>query len=148
MRRWFTCACGWVRPRGRKPLDLVLFFDGECGLCQALVQVVLAADLEQRFKFSPLQGALAARILAPEQTAQMASIVLLRDGAVLVKSDAVLELGRQLGGVWRLAGILGGVPRPVRDFAYDLVARNRYRWFGRKGTCRLPTPSERARFIP
>jgi predicted DCC family thiol-disulfide oxidoreductase YuxK len=137
-----------VPPAGRKPAELVLFFDGQCGLCNGLVDLALSADREQRFRFSPLQGQLAGRTLAPQQTETPESVIILRDGVILARSDAVLELGRQLGGIWRLAGILRLVPRPVRDLGYDLVARNRYRWFGRQETCRVPTEQERARFIP
>jgi predicted DCC family thiol-disulfide oxidoreductase YuxK len=144
----FTFDSGWLRPSGDKPGELVLFFDGVCGLCNSVVDFALAEDLENRLRFSPLQGALAARRLTPGQTHGLESLVLIRDGAVLEKSAAVLELCRQLGGVWRLAGGLRVIPAPVRDFAYDVIARNRYRWFGRKAACRLPSAAERARFIP
>lgn len=64
------------------------------------------------------------------------------------KSDAALGAIASLGGAWRLASLLRAVPRPLRDLAYDAVARNRYRWFGKRETCRLPGPGEQARFLP
>jgi predicted DCC family thiol-disulfide oxidoreductase YuxK len=112
------------------------------------VDFVLKEDLEHRFSFAPLQGAFAAQKLAPAQITGLESMVIIRDGIVFEKSEAVLELCRQLGGVWRLAGALRVIPVSIRDYAYDKVAGNRYRWFGRKETCRLPTEAERDRFIP
>lgn len=143
----FTFDSAWLRPSGSKPEELVLFFDGGCGLCNALVDFAIQEDRQGRLTFAPLQGKLAGRKLAPDRIKGLESIVLLRDGVVLDRSDAVLELCGQLGGIWRLAGIFRMVPKPVRDAGYALVARNRYRWFGRKQTCRIPTPRERARFV-
>ena len=75
--------------------------------------------------------------------------ILLRDRDGLHrKSDAVLRILVGLGGPWRLLGLLRLVPRPLRDIAYDFIARNRYRWFGKRDTCRMPTPEERERFLP
>ena len=78
---------------------------------------------------------------------QMETFVVIADGRAYVRSDAAIRVARFLRGAWRLLGLVSIVPRPVRDCAYGVVARNRYRWFGQRETCRLPTPEERARFL-
>ncbi len=75
------------------------------------------------------------------------TFVLMADGKAYVKSDAAIRLSRHFRGGWKLLGAFRIIPRPIRDWAYDIVARNRYRWFGRFDTCMVPTPELRARFI-
>ena len=75
------------------------------------------------------------------------TFVLIADGKSYVRSEAAIRVSRYLGGGWKLLGAIKIVPRPIRDWAYDVVARNRYRWFGRFDTCMVPTPELRARFI-
>ncbi len=75
------------------------------------------------------------------------SFVLVEDGRVFTRSEAALRIARRLGVPWSLAYPLMVVPRPFRDWAYDVVARNRYRWFGKRETCRVPTPDLRRRFL-
>ena len=75
------------------------------------------------------------------------TFVLIADGKPHVRSDAAIRVTRYFGGAWRLLGAIKIIPRPIRDWAYDIVARNRYRWFGRLDTCMVPTPEVRTRFI-
>ena len=75
------------------------------------------------------------------------TFVLIADGKPYVRSDAAIRVSRYFGGAWKLLGAVKIIPRPIRDWAYDIVARNRYRWFGRADTCMVPTPELRARFI-
>ena len=126
--------------------DPVLFFDGVCGLCSAAVDFVMATDSRSQFHFSPLQSDYAKSHLEPGLRESMGTLVLVVDGRVLTKSDAVIMIGELLGGLWRLAVLGRLLPRSFRDALYDFVARHRYRVFGKKDTCRLPTPEERARF--
>ena len=130
----------------------ILFFDGYCGLCNGFVDFVIARDSKAVFRFSPLQGETAnARVpadaVSPASPGDPRSIVFWENGRVHRKSDAVLRALPLLGGAWKLAAALRVIPRPARDFAYDVVARNRYRWFGRRETCRMPGPGERERFL-
>lgn len=130
----------------------VLFFDGLCGLCNGFVDFVLARDRRARLSVAALQGE-TALALVPEDAPVVGgedprSLVLWEDGKVLRKSDAALRALELLGGPWRLARAFRVVPRFARDAVYDLVARNRHRWFGRRTTCRAPTAAERARFLP
>jgi predicted DCC family thiol-disulfide oxidoreductase YuxK len=127
----------------------IVFFDGVCGLCNRLVDVLLRADRGARLRFAPLQGE-TARALLPPRPADAAewSIVYLDERGLHERTDAVLRLGRRLGGVWRLVTVLRLMPPPIRDGLYRVIARNRYQWFGRRGACRIPSADERRRFLP
>lgn len=114
----------------------ILVFDGTCNLCAGAVRFVLAHEADATLRFAPMPF-----------PADAKTFVLIADGRTYVRSDAVVRLARYLRGRWKLLGLLRLVPRPLRDFAYDVVARNRYRWFGRRDACLAPTPELRARFI-
>jgi predicted DCC family thiol-disulfide oxidoreductase YuxK len=127
----------------------ILFFDGVCGLCNRLVDFLLRADRRRRFRFAPLQGTTARELLSPSRRERgMQSVIYLDEAGVRDRSDAVLEVCRRLGGVWSIASLMRIVPRPIRDGAYGVLARNRYRWFGRRDSCRVPAEHERERFLP
>ncbi|MEO8601222.1 MAG: thiol-disulfide oxidoreductase DCC family protein [bacterium] len=128
---------------------LVIFYDGVCGLCDRTVRFVVAHDTVGRFRFAPLQSDYAAATLAAHgRDARDVDTVCLLDGATLrIKSDAVLAILKHLGSVWRLASAARVVPRPLRDLGYDVLARHRYRWFGRFDQCALPPPELRERFL-
>lgn len=134
----------------------ILFFDGVCTLCNASVDFIIRHDKKSAFRFASLQSEFAQNELKKAgfynetnvfSENSMNTVVLLADGNVFKKSDAALEIARRLGGFWSVFYFFKILPRPVRDFFYDLVARNRYRFFGKKETCRLPTSAERARFL-
>lgn len=127
----------------------VLFFDGVCGLCNATVDRLLRWDHAGVLRFAPLQGETAARMLPESDVRGLASVVLVDEAGTHRRSDAIVRLLRHLGGGHRVsAAVLWVVPRPMRDLGYRLVAKTRYRIFGRKETCRLPTAQERERFLP
>ena len=133
----------------------LVFYDGVCGLCDRFVQFLLRRDRGARFKFAPLQGELASRVLPargrdPSQldTVYVVTDLGSADSRVLERSAAVLYAMGQLGGVWRVAARLAAaVPRPISDAVYRFVARVRYRVFGRYDACPLPRPEWRSRFI-
>lgn len=135
----------------------IVFFDGVCGLCNSFVDFTLARDRGSRFRFSPLQGETFTARLGPPPSrvgetgsneARLASIVFWDGEQAHMKSEAVLRVVECLGGGWLLARPLRLVPRILRDTVYDFVAKNRYRWFGKRETCRLPSDTERERFLP
>jgi predicted DCC family thiol-disulfide oxidoreductase YuxK len=133
----------------------VLLYDGLCGFCDSTVQFVLARDHGGSMKFATLQGQFAAQIIQQQPELQAIDSLILVDtsenGAhpqVKVRSAAALGVAEYLGGPWKGALLLKLVPRPLRDWAYDLFARNRHRWFGRYDACPLPTPEQRQRFLP
>jgi predicted DCC family thiol-disulfide oxidoreductase YuxK len=125
----------------------VIFFDGVCNLCNGFVDFLLSRDESRRFLFASLQGETAQAKL-PKQAESLKSVVLWTQGKAWEKSDAVLRILPQLGGPWRLISLFRFTPRFLRDWVYDRIAANRYRLFGRRESCRLPSPEEKARFLP
>jgi predicted DCC family thiol-disulfide oxidoreductase YuxK len=127
----------------------ILFFDGVCGLCNRFVDFTLTHDRKARIRMAPLQGETARDRLTPADVQSLDSVVLLDERGLHRRSAAVVRVLRQFSPTWQiLAGLLWLIPRPLRDLGYKLVAANRYRLFGKKETCRMPSPGERARFLP
>lgn len=134
----------------------VVFFDGVCGLCNRFVDFVLSRDRRGAIRFAPLQGETAKRVVSAQWRVPTSvppsfpTIVWLdSEGKEHVRSSAVAGVLEQLGGIWPLVGyMLWLIPRPLRDLEYRIVAANRYWFFGKRETCRLPTPAERDRFLP
>jgi predicted DCC family thiol-disulfide oxidoreductase YuxK len=120
----------------------VVLFDGVCNLCNGVVRFIIARDPSARFRFAPLQWAVAG---AAPGTAD--SIVLVVAGKRYTRSTAALRIARGLRFPWPLLYALVLVPRPLRDLVYDWVARHRYGWFGKRETCMVPTPEVRGRFL-
>jgi predicted DCC family thiol-disulfide oxidoreductase YuxK len=128
---------------------VIIYFDGYCALCDRFVRFVLRRDRKARYRFAPLEGSTARERVPATLDPQASQTVILEEGGRFrVRSDAALAILTGLGGVWRVAGLLRVIPRPLRDAVYDLVARNRNRWFGRMVECRIPGPAERDRFLP
>ena len=125
----------------------MLLFDGVCTLCNGFVRFVIARDPAGRFQFAPLQSDAARRVLGAAPQPLPDSLVLVENGRLFTRSTAALRVARGLRFPWPLAYVFVAVPRPVRDYLYDAVARNRYRWFGRRESCMVPTPELRARFL-
>jgi predicted DCC family thiol-disulfide oxidoreductase YuxK len=152
MLHLFTFDPAWV-PSAVQGRAETFFYDGHCGLCHRAVRFVLAEDREgNEFRFAPLQGETFQRLVPPEQRAGLPDSIVVRreDGVLLARSDAFIYILRRLGGGWgALAAILRVIPRPVRDAVYDLVARIRYRVFGRRDDlCPIVPADLRARFDP
>jgi predicted DCC family thiol-disulfide oxidoreductase YuxK len=125
----------------------VLLFDGVCNLCNGTVDFIIRKDRKKQFRFLSLQseaGVAALEVFPlPEGTD---SVILIHKGKMHTESDAALEVARLLPLPWKLAVLFKIIPRPWRNSVYRMIARNRYRWFGKKETCRLPSPEERAYF--
>lgn len=130
-------------------MDNVVIFDGVCNLCARSIGFILDHEADATLRFTPLQSPLGARLMGELgfDPGDARTFVLLAGGKAYVKSDAAIQVARFLRGGWRFLGAIRFIPRPIRDRAYDVVARNRYRWFGRFDACRVPTPELRARFI-
>ena len=127
----------------------IIFFDGVCGVCNTFVDVLLRLDRRQVFLFAPIQGETARQRLPPLPAHPGEwSIVYLDERGTFERSDACIEIARRLGGGWTLFACLRFVPRFLRHAIYGLVARNRYRLFGEREACRVPTAAERTRFLP
>ena len=129
--------------------ESVVFFDGVCNLCNGTVQFLLKIDKHQRLQFGSLQGETAKRILPTYQisTEKLSSIIFIHQNKVYTESTAVLEIFRIIGGFWTIFYIFRIIPAFIRNGIYKWVARNRYHWFGKRSSCRIPTLSERGRFL-
>ena len=133
----------------------VLLYDGVCGLCNRMNQFVLAHDRDDRFRFASLQSSFAAQVLGrhgkdPHDLDTVYAVVDCGGPGerLLARSDAVVFVLQQLGGIWSLyAALLRCLPRNLRNWGYDRVAQNRYRLFGRYDTCPLPSDATRAKFL-
>lgn len=133
------------------PQHPIVLFDGVCNLCNSAVQFILDRDPGAQFRFASLQSEPAAALLRAHglhpPVGDPESIVLVEDGRAYESSTAALRIARRLPGAWKLAYAAIVVPRFVRDAVYRFIARNRYRWFGKKEVCWVPTPELRARFL-
>ena len=128
----------------------IVLFDGHCNFCSGVVNFLIDRDPRGRLKFAALQSETGRRLLAEHGLSmpdEPDTLVFIVGGKALVRSDAALATTKYLRGLWPLAGVGFLVPRCLRDPVYKLVARNRYRWFGRSEACRVPTPALRARFL-
>ncbi len=126
----------------------LVFFDGLCGLCDRTVSFLVAKDRRRRLRFAPLQGKAALELSAAQRENLQSMVYWRRDGKVFERSAAVARALMAIGGAWAVAGAaMWLVPRPLRDAGYRVVASNRYQWFGKRETCRLPSVEERAVFL-
>ncbi len=132
----------------------VVLYDGLCGMCDAVVQLLLRHDHKDAFRFAPQQGEAARQVLARHalDSATMETICVIENynspqEAVYTRSDAALRIADGLGGIWTLTLAARLLPRSFRDGCYDFVARNRYRIFGRRTQCRLPAEEDKHRFL-
>ena len=127
----------------------VVLFDGVCNLCSGFVQFIVPRDPEGKYRFASLQSDVGRALLAEHDlpTDELESIVLIEDGESYVKSAAVIRIAAGLGGRYRLLSPFRHVPAAVRDRAYDFVADHRYRWFGKKDRCMMPSGDIESRFL-
>lgn len=127
----------------------IILFDGVCNLCNAAVNYVIDHDPEARFRLGALQSVAGRDLISGADLPDgfLESIILVEGGEVFLRSDAVIRIARRLTGPARLLWWTRIVPRFVRDPVYRFVARYRYNWFGRRDTCRVPTPELLDRFI-
>ena len=127
----------------------ILFFDGVCNLCNSSVQFIIRRDRNERFLFASLQSEKAKKTLPAKYRVEddLKSLVLKDGDRLKTKSSAALTIARDLSGLWPLLYLLMIIPKALRDFVYDLIARNRYNWFGKKDACMIPTTDLKSRFV-
>lgn len=128
--------------------ESIIFFDGVCSLCNSVVDFVHRRDHKKYFKYASLQGNTAQKKI-PEllENEQLDSLIYYKSGKLFTKSSAALHIAKGMSGVWPVLFIFILVPKGLRDTIYRWVARNRYRWFGKRETCRIPEAHERAYFL-
>lgn len=125
----------------------VILFDGVCNFCNSSVNFIIEHDKKGYFKFAPLQSEIGKTLVDKFGLRDVDSIILVEDDKAYTYSTAALKFIKHLDGIWSWAYIFIIIPRPIRDFFYKLFAANRYRLFGKKDTCMMPTPDIRARFL-
>ena len=137
----FTFDANWFKKEKKKR---IILFDGICGFCNSSINTLMKLDTQKLFLYSSLQGEF---IKTLNIEPKMDSIIYYEDGNLFYKSTAILKILRSLGGIWVFANIFYIIPRTIRDFLYDLVAKHRYKLFGKMESCRMPNKEEEALFI-
>lgn len=132
-----------------KEVKSIILFDGVCTLCNASIDFVMKRDPKNRFLVGALQESVSKKVLSDFQVdpAYLDSLVLVEKGKIYFRSTAALRIAKGLGGLWSLLYIFIILPTFLRDPVYDWIGKNRYRWFGKKSTCRMPTAEERKKFL-
>lgn len=125
----------------------IVFFDGVCNLCNAAVDRIYRHNRQRDLYYASLQSEFAKRNLPAAGVHKLDTIVFYSEGKLYYRSSAALQIARHLNGIYRLLVILYIVPRFIRDAVYRLIAKNRYRLFGKKDSCRIPAPGEKKYFI-
>jgi predicted DCC family thiol-disulfide oxidoreductase YuxK len=133
-------------PKNKK----IILFDGLCNLCDGAVKFIIEHDKKDVFRFASLQSDFGKKLVAERGLDPEAidSVMLIEPGVVYYrKSTAALEISRHLSGGYSLLKNFLGLPEGFRDMVYDLIAKNRYKWFGKKESCMIPTPELKAKFL-
>ncbi|WP_035677783.1 thiol-disulfide oxidoreductase DCC family protein [Flavobacterium limnosediminis] len=133
-------------PRDKK----IILFDGVCNLCDATVQMVIKKDKQDVFRFVALQSDLGRQITKHigVDTSKTDSIILYEPGhAYHIKAEAAIEIAKSIGGLYAILGLFSVFPNWMKNSVYDFVARNRYKWYGKKESCMIPTPEIKAKFL-
>jgi predicted DCC family thiol-disulfide oxidoreductase YuxK len=128
----------------------IILFDGVCNLCDATVQYVIKKDVKDAFRFVAIQSELGQKIIdyIKVDTSQTDSIILYIPGkAYYVKADAAFNIAKDLGGLISLTSYLTILPNFLKNFGYDYVAKNRYKWYGKKDSCMMPTSELKSKFL-
>ncbi|HAS34839.1 MAG TPA: thiol-disulfide oxidoreductase [Flavobacteriales bacterium] len=126
----------------------IVFFDGHCQLCNRFLNFLILLDRKRNLHFASLQGKTSQEILSEEERSLHDSLIFWEEGKLTYKSYAALKAVASLGGVWKGVLMFRLVPSSLLDAFYDLVARNRFKWFGRRESCRMPTKEEAKYLLP
>ncbi|TXK76529.1 thiol-disulfide oxidoreductase DCC family protein [Mesonia sp. K4-1] len=133
-------------PKNKK----IILFDGVCTLCNNAIDFIIKKDHKNQFVFASLQSDVGQKLTEERgiDTSQIDSMILIIPGeAYYIKSTAALQIFKRLKGIISLTRIFLPLPQSFRDGVYDIIAKNRYKWFGKKETCRMPSPEEKAKFL-
>ncbi len=127
----------------------VILFDGVCNFCNSSVNFIIDRDKNMIFRFASLQSEAGQQLLmeAGAGMEEFDSVVLVYEGRIHIKSSAAIKIASMLPFPWPIVSVFRIIPARLRDFVYDYIARNRYKWFGKRDACRIPDAETRARFI-
>lgn len=127
----------------------LILFDGVCNFCNSSVNFIIRRDKKNIFRFASLQSETGQKCLSEYNFShtEFDTIILIEKGELYTRSTAALRIAKSISGIWKLFYIFIIVPRPIRNYLYDLLSRNRYKWFGKRDACRIPSESEKKKFI-
>ncbi len=128
-------------------MSAIILFDGVCNFCNSSVNFIIEKDTKNYYKFTPLQSDIGMKFVATFNLHEIDSVILVEDEKAYTHSTAALRIAKQLGGILSVMYVFIIIPRFIRDFFYKLFAKNRYRFFGKKDECMIPTPEIRAKFL-
>lgn len=132
------------------PNDIsIILFDGVCNFCNSSVNKIIRHDKKNRFKFAPLQSEIGKKLLEKHSidSSKIDSIILIENDSAFIKSTAILKISKHLSGLYPLAYGFIIIPAFIRNIVYDFIARNRYKWWGKKESCMIPTQEVKEKFI-
>ena len=127
----------------------IILFDGVCNLCNGAITFIIQRDKKDLFRYAPLQSEIGKELAAKHHIDldKVDSIILVTEDKAYAKSTAALRIAKQLSAGWPLLAVFLILPRFLRDAVYDFIARNRYKWFGKKEACMIPTPELKSKFL-
>jgi predicted DCC family thiol-disulfide oxidoreductase YuxK len=127
----------------------IILFDGVCNLCNASVDFIITRDAKDQFRFGGLQELEGQKILSKFNVppTYLDSLVLIEKDKIFFRSTAALRIAKKLRGLWSFFFVFILIPTPLRDWIYNWIGKNRYRWFGKKSNCRIPTDAEKEKFL-
>jgi predicted DCC family thiol-disulfide oxidoreductase YuxK len=127
----------------------LILFDGVCNFCNSSVNFIIKRDKKNIFRFSSLQSETGQKCLSEYNFShtEFDTIILIEKGELYNRSAAALRIAKSISGIWKLFYIFIIIPRPIRNYFYDLLSRNRYKWFGKRDACRIPSESEKEKFL-
>jgi predicted DCC family thiol-disulfide oxidoreductase YuxK len=127
----------------------IILFDGVCNFCNYWVNFAIKRDKKKKLLFTPLQGETAKQLLPQYHIniTALNSVILIDNGKAYIQSSAALRMCKYIDGGWKIFYGFFIIPKFIRDFFYNIIARNRYKWFGKKDSCMVPTPELRERFL-
>lgn len=128
---------------------MIIFFDGICNLCNSSVNFIIKRDKRNKFKFAAFQSDIGKKLLEKHNYSNknFDTLVLLKDNTIHTKSTAALLISKELNSFWKLFYIFIIIPKFLRDYVYLYISLNRYKWFGKKDSCMLPSPEVKSRFL-
>ncbi|PJA98727.1 MAG: thiol-disulfide oxidoreductase [Ignavibacteriales bacterium CG_4_9_14_3_um_filter_30_11] len=128
---------------------MLIFFDGVCNLCNSSVNFIIKRDKNEKFKFVSFQSSKAAELLNKYNYTdnKLDTLVLLKNNTIFAKSTAALLISKELNSFWKIFYIFIIIPKFIRDFVYLYISKNRYKWFGKKDFCMIPSPDISSRFL-
>jgi predicted DCC family thiol-disulfide oxidoreductase YuxK len=128
-------------------MSAIIFFDGVCNFCDGAVNFIIERDKNNYFKFAPVQSEAGQKYVEKFGLSAIDSVILVENEKAYTHSTAALKVAKHLSGIWSLFYVFIIVPKPIRDFFYKLFAKYRYKLFGKKDECMIPTPDVRAKFL-